>query len=765
MRFAIATSFPAYDFDAPLRSHSTIHAARYSTLTENNIKCLLRMSEPSAKRRKTDDGGTRITDPRFANIQSDPRYRLPSKKQKVKLDKRFTRKFKDEDFTRRAKVDRYGRPIQNDAEQRKLREKFELEDEDDDSSDEPDDDDEVQRELARVERRHDPLREGKLDQGSSSEESSTDEDTEDDNEEVEEEAELAPSKEEVPIGEVSTRIAIVNLDWDNIRAQDLMAVFSSFSPSTGRLLKAAVYPSEFGRERMEREEMEGPPKEIFAANDKASEDESDSEEEEDEEDIKNSIIKPDDGSEFDSAALRQYQLERLRYYYAVLTFSNKATAKAIYDAVDGTEYLSTANFFDLRFIPEDMDFSQDKPRDACEQLPSGYKPNEFVTDALQHSKVKLTWDQEDRSRKDAQARAFKGGRAEIDENDLKAYLGSDSSEDEDDGTNGGVEAVQTEPTVLKKEQERQKARALLGLAPEPVKKSSKKDKDNPVGNIQVTFSSGLAGGPDGDKKRSVFENSPEPEETTVERYIRKEKERKQKRKEKMKSDGKDAADSADEQYADAAAAEDITAGEDQDPATTGFDDPFFAEETLNDAQAKNKLRKEERLKKRKEREAEEAASAKQRAELELLMAEDDAEAAQAKVGAAGKGRTVRHFDMADVEKAEKKKGKKEKYKSKRQKEREEAAVQDDFKMDTADPRFGKLFENHEFAIDPTNQKLRQTKGMREVMEESRRRKQKGDKSDVSAEANAQRLKKEKKNGGTSSSEVQDLVAKLKRKAT
>src|SRR6202034_2010064 len=210
--------------------------------------------------------------------------------------------------------------------------------------------------------------------------------------------------------------------------------------------------SEFGKERLEREEMEGPPEGIFASRQEGGEESlSDSNSQDDEDKIKNSIVKPDEGEEFDSAKLRQYQLERLRYFYAVLTFSSTSAAKAIYDAVDGTEYLSTANFFDLRFIPDETDFSTDKPREECEKIPDGYKPNEFVTDALQHSKVKLTWDAEDVSRKEAQARAFRGGRQEIDENDLKAYLGTDSSDDEPEEPPATIPVAQSANVMSKKE--------------------------------------------------------------------------------------------------------------------------------------------------------------------------------------------------------------------------------------------------------------------------------------------------------------------------
>ena len=99
-----------------------------------------------------------------------------------------------------------------------------------------------------------------------------------------------------------------------------------------------------------------------------------------------------------------------------------------------------------------------------------------------------------------------------------------------------------------------------------------------------------------------------------------------------------------------------------------------------------------------------------------------------------------------------------------QKEADAKVLQDDFKMDTADPRFGKLFESHEFAIDPTNQKLRQTKGMQDLIEETRRRKQNGEDVPASKDDVKRADKKAKKAEASSSSDVKDLVAKLKRKA-
>lgn len=717
--------------------------------------------------------GPVISDPRFANIQSDPRYRLPGKNQKIKLDKRFAKVVRDDEFSRKAKVDRYGRPIETDLEKKRLKRKYEFEEDKGEDSDEIDDDDEVQKELQRVEASRDVLREGK-DVSSSEDESSSEEesDLEDD---VDEQGGLAQDKPEVPLGEVSSRLAVVNLDWDNIRAEDLMAVFTSFLPPASRLLKVAIYPSEFGKERMEREETEGPPKEIFADEDEDIQDES---EEEDEEKIKQSLIKPDDGSEFDSRALRQYQLDRLRYFYAVLTFSDSKAAKVVYDKVDGTEYLSTANFFDLRFVPDDTDFSEDKSREECEQIPAGYKPNEFVTSALQHSKVKLTWDAEDTGRKEAQARAFRGSRQDIDENDLKAYLGSDSDGSEEEDVQEAKE--QSEEKVSKKEAERQRMRALLGLGAEPVKKN-KKQKDVPTGNIQITFSAGLSGAANADEssdedtttkkksKRSVFANSPEPEETTMEKYIRKEKERKKRRKEKMKDPS-----------ATTIAEDEAEVQAEDNNDDLGFNDPFFAEADAKDVKSSSKLRKEDRLKKRREREAEEEANAKSRAELELLMADEETSKSKSNSLDKPQGHTVRHFDMNEIEKAQKlalKSSKKKKDKKSKSKlaEAEQVLAKDDFKIDTSDPRFARVFENHEFAIDPTNPRFKGTNAMKSLLEEGRNRKGKAIDGGDSGDRNG--VKKEKSSGngknkkevnavggsGGDKDEVMSLVEKIKRK--
>ena len=658
---------------------------------------------------------------------------------------------RDEEFSSKAKVDRYGRKLAKDTGRKELERFYKLDDGEglSASGEEIDEDEEVEKELQRVEKKYDPARDGGFSSSSAESSSEEEEDQLDDAEEEEVFGfpdQQADQGDGVPMGEVSPRLAVVNLDWDNIRAADLMAVFSSFVPSNGRIINVSIYPSEFGKERMEREEMEGPPKEIFARNgtngkdgttiseseDEPS-DEDDVDEEEEDEKIKTAILKENQGEEFDSAKLRHYQLERLRYYYAVLTCSSPSTAQAIYEAVDGTEYLTSANFFDLRFIPDGVEFTDDKPRDECERIPDGYKPNEFVTDALQHSKVKLTWDADDGTRKEVQKRAFAGSRADIDENDLKAYLGSDSSEDEGpelivmDATAGPTsnsEAIEdsTAPKLTKKEAERQRMRALLGLQATPApSKKTRPVAGGLVGDMQITFSSGLTSAP---TKTSVFENEPERNETTVEKYVRKEKERKARRKEKLKtSRGTDPDAAADEpdKPDDPSVEEDASREKDtknkDEPADLGFDDPFFTAPAEHKA-ATTALRADQKRQSRAQRAADAAISAAQRAELERLMVPDDQPFAH---------NAISHFDMPSILKAEKALLKKKKNHRRKLTAREKLAIEakekDAFEMDVADPRFEAVFERVEFAVDPSSSMFRGTEGMRALLEEGRRKRE------------------------------------------
>lgn len=137
----------------------------------------------------------------------------------------------------------------------------------------------------------------------------------------------------------TTRLAVVNLDWDHVHAIDLYKIFSSVLEqgnegkggvsSRGQVVSVRVYPSEFGKKRMEREEQEGPPREVFVKERDAGSDDSEDDEvadmdgdmsgseggaegEDDDESDASSVVEEDAGENVDMDRLRKYQLERLR---------------------------------------------------------------------------------------------------------------------------------------------------------------------------------------------------------------------------------------------------------------------------------------------------------------------------------------------------------------------------------------------------------------------------------------------------------------------
>lgn len=642
-----------------------------------------------------------INDPRFARFQSELRYKLPGKHTKTKVDARFASKLKSAEFAQSSKVDRYGRKVKSDQKKKVLQNLYEDLDEDEDDGEEEEhlgdieveDDDVIRKELKKAEG-YDPARGG----GFSSSDSASDSDEEDGDEL--DEADAAPTEAEVETGEVTKRIAVVNLDWDHIKSEDLFTLFSSFTPKDGGSIeRVSIYPSEFGKERMRVEEMEGPPKELFkkGANENSesedSEDASSSGDEDDSDDdekIKKDLLKEGDDADFDSAALRAYQLDRLRYYYAVVYCSDLSVAESVYKTVDGREYATSGNFLDLRFVPDDVEFD-DEPRDTCDSMPSTYKPTEFTTSALQHSKVKLTWDSnlDEASRRENIQNAFTLSRSELEEVDLRQYLASDSDDDEDDDDDDQAVA-DGQPRFTKKELARQKIREAFGLG---AGSSTKVSKSEAVGEMEMTFTPGEVE-TEGKKKKADTE-----EETTIEKYKRKEKERKARRKEKALAKREGVEDNEEEDV------EKESADQQED---LGFDDPFF---TMDEPvkTSKSAQKKEDRLKKREAKQAEAAEKATQRAQLEQIM-DDEVNIEH-----------LDHFNMAEIARSEKQKGKKSKKKKKTQQREDRGGLQEGFQINTNDDRFKAIYEDHNYSIDPSNPKFSATPGMKKLLEETRKR--------------------------------------------
>lgn len=409
-----------------------------------------------------------MDDPRFSKVFSDPRFRNVKKKDfKVKLDDRFNKKDLKKEFTllkSTAKVDKYGRKIDdaneisnnldkyyeddndddkdnnaseesseevNEESSEEVNEKKKPElsgDDDNDSSVNPDSNSESDSDSDGFEDLEDPLAKarGLVESDDSSDEeidSEIDETNDEDNE-----------KENIPVLDPTTRIAVVNLDWDHLNSTDLFATFSSFLPKGGNIRSVTIYKSEYGKKRLAEEDLNGPPREIFNPIKDNNQSDSDSDDDEDLDLAKASkkLIQENNGEEeeFNFSELRRYQLQRLRYYYAVVEFNNLDSSIEIYKKCDSTEYESSGNFFDLRYIPDDMTFDEIDIRDKCDKISSSYRPVEFSTDSLRNSKPKLTWDETPIERVQIISKSFKQG--ELDDLDLKNYLASDTEDDENE---------------------------------------------------------------------------------------------------------------------------------------------------------------------------------------------------------------------------------------------------------------------------------------------------------------------------------------------
>ncbi|KAI7904638.1 uncharacterized protein BX663DRAFT_550295 [Cokeromyces recurvatus] len=675
-------------------------------------------------------------DPRFASVHNDPRFLRPKKKDmKVPIDKRFASMMTSSDFSSAPRVDRYGRRIQQSTAEKELKRFYRLEEDDDEGEDETE-----EKSLEQLEKEIAEDEENLKDEESTDEEdehigiglpsrqydrmrgrgdfSSSDEDTDESDSEVEDEEENDDEIDHIqhiPEGEETNRLALVNMDWDKIKAVDIFKVLSTFKPDTGIIKKVTIYPSEFGKERLALEETQGPPKEIFKKKNESSSDSDDDDDEEEitEETIIKNQLEEGDGQDFDQEALRKYQLERLKYYYAVIECDSPQTAKVIYKSCDNTEYESSANFFDLRYIPDDMTFD-DEPKDIATDAPEGYVPSQFTTDALQRTKVSLTWDEDDINRYQITRREFT--QEDLKELDFSAYLAStDEEEDEDED----LDAL------------REKYRKLLnGEGKEPSAYEDKIESDEEEGDMEITFTPGLS-----EAAGALVNNKEEQkEETTIETYLRKQKEKK-----KAKKAAKQALATTNKE-------EDSESELDEDTKN----DPFFKEAMTEMEQEGfvNKKKKESKNSKKKRASKEEReAKARERAELELLMGDD------------GKSEG---FDMKEILKREKLEKKKKGKKGKKAAD----TTEDDFEIDVNDPRFAAVQESHQFAIDPTNPQFKKTKNMQKLLsvrqEKMRESNKEKDEWKKEKKSNNDASTSTKENGKSNSS-LQQLVASVKRK--
>ncbi|GIY10912.1 ESF1 homolog [Caerostris extrusa] len=414
-----------------------------------------------------------MEDQRFKSVTDDLRCRrVPKNVRKVKIDKRFQKMFKSKQFKEGGKIDERGRKLDFSTTDN-LKKLYNYNDSSEDNSSESSENeqnDEKNNNLSNLKKREQMKKKNVLQNNKSSFTSEnvkksnidkelsenddvdhvenvknekyknkfsddlSDKEQEEENEDETEESDESDSGDEDPFVEpeefdhqweewheqapdtdkITRRLALCNMDWDRIRADDLLTVFNSFKPDGGTINSVKIYPSDFGLKRMAEERLKGPEELVQETLDP------------DEEEVVDKKL-----AKFHREKLRQYQLKRLMYYYAVIDCDSPETADHLYEELNGKEYESSSVRIDLRFIPDDVTFDHDPVSDAVKVVdPSQYKPRLFVSTALGQAKVNLTWDETDPHRKEIIQKAFT--EPENIENDIKHYLASSSGESEEE---------------------------------------------------------------------------------------------------------------------------------------------------------------------------------------------------------------------------------------------------------------------------------------------------------------------------------------------
>ncbi|KAL8620839.1 hypothetical protein ACOMHN_033236 [Nucella lapillus] len=350
-------------------------------------------------------------DPRFAHTARDPRFKPNFKQKKVKIDSRFKSMLQDKEFQVKF-IDKRGRPI-NSSTKEDLKRLYQYESDEEKESGEEKSEEEESREESSSQKEEEASEEeldGEQPEADGEQAEADDDDfpdlteeggpdyargigilesSSDDDDEEEEAGEAEEEEEDEPgaldhkwnepdhnapeAEEITSRLALCNMDWDRIKARDLYVLFSSFIPQGGAVQSVSIYPSELGRQKMAEEEKLGP-REFREGEEKKT--------------------RKGHMGKLDRAKLRRYQLNRLAYYYAVIVCDSKDTANKLYEECDSMEYEKSSCRIDLRFIPENMTF-EETPKESCNGVSdlSTFEPSTFTTTAFCQAKVQVTWDE------------------------------------------------------------------------------------------------------------------------------------------------------------------------------------------------------------------------------------------------------------------------------------------------------------------------------------------------------------------------------------
>lgn len=100
-----------------------------------------------------------------------------------------------------------------------------------------------------------------------------------------------------------------------------------------------------------------------------------------------------EGEGFNQTKLRKYEKSKMKYFYAVIHCNSKKTAKQIFNEYNDYEFELSNIRLNLSFIADSLEFPQ-KPKEIATEVQPDYdfKAANTLNKAMNHTKVKLTWD-------------------------------------------------------------------------------------------------------------------------------------------------------------------------------------------------------------------------------------------------------------------------------------------------------------------------------------------------------------------------------------
>ena len=332
---------------------------------------------------------------------------------------------------------------------------------------------------------------------------------------------------------IGKRLALTNMDWDNLTAVDIMAIFNSLCKGGEMFIRRVeILPSLYGIEQMKNDTLYGPPQALFDTDADATQ-----QSKKKRKNKASEMIDEDINTEaFDQNQLRKYEMNKMKYFYAVIHCNSSKTAERIYSEYNDYEFELSNIRLNLSFIADDLEFPQ-AIKESVSEVPPDYefKASNSLNRALNHTQVKLTWDETDPKRLRKFQRIMDADPDEIDEDEYKEFLASGTEDEE-------VEEDEIAHDKDKVEEYRQKLLGCLSDSKaDPFRKRNLQQSDEESGDeegegeLNIKFNVGF-GEDVGEKliKQKKYKKD-KARETAWESYQRKRKEKKKEKKEQAKS--------------------------------------------------------------------------------------------------------------------------------------------------------------------------------------------------------------------------------------